>query len=185
MEMGKTSLSVLNSRLRQLFQKHYEFRLFKKYLVRNRFDLMGKVILDAGCGSGYSSEIILQEFRPEELYAFDLLPEQVERLKQRGLSAHVFVGDITNIQLPAAKFDAVFTFGVFHHVLDWSAALKEVGRVLKPGGLLLGGEPGKEMRGFEWPQFVEGLTATGFRVLESDRIYLGYFVSFLCAKSNG
>ncbi len=32
--------------------------------------------------------------------------------------------------------DAVFCFGVLHHVPDWQAALGELARVLKPGGVL-------------------------------------------------
>jgi ubiquinone/menaquinone biosynthesis C-methylase UbiE len=183
MEMGKAQLQMVNSRIRQFFQKHYEFKLFKKLLEQQHIDLTGQIILDAGCGSGYSSELIFREFRPQELYAFDLMPEQVERVKQRGLSAHVFVGDVTDTQLPADKFDAVFTFGVFHHVAEGTAALEEMNRVLKVGGVLLGGEPSKEMAGFKWAEFVKDLTATGFRLVESKKIYLGYFQSFLCVKS--
>lgn len=183
MEIGKTQLKMVNSRIRQFFQKHYEFRLFKKLLEKQHIDLTGQAILDAGCGSGYSSELIFREFQPQELYAFDLMPEQVELVKRRGLSAHVFVGNITDTRLPADKFDAVFTFGVFHHVAEWPTALEEVERVLKAGGVLLGGEPNKEMAGFEWAEFVRGLTATGLRLVESQKIYLGYFQSFLCVKS--
>jgi ubiquinone/menaquinone biosynthesis C-methylase UbiE len=111
------------------------------------------------------------------------MPEQVELAKQRGLSAHIFVGDIAALDLPAEKFDAVFTFGVFHHVPEWTRALQEVYRVLKPGGALLGGELQKERTiGFEWPGFAQDLEKIGFHIVESRKIYLGYFVSFMCVK---
>jgi len=181
--MGRTQLRVINSRIRQFFQKHYEFRVIKRHLEKHHVDLTGKVVLDAGCGSGYSSEVILQKFRPEELYAFDIMPGQVELAKQRGLAARIFVGDIADIELPSEKFDAVFTFGVFHHVPEWPTALREVYRVLKPGGVLLGGEIRREKNvGFEWPTFAQGLEETGFHIVENREIYRGYFISFMCVK---
>jgi len=33
-----------------------------------------------------------------------------------------------------ASYDAVFEFGIIHHVEDWRAALAEIARVLRPGG---------------------------------------------------
>ena len=46
-----------------------------------------------------------------------------------------FVADALNLPHPDCAFDAVFGFGVLHHVPDWQGALAEVGRVLKPGGI--------------------------------------------------
>ncbi len=182
-EMGSVQIGVVNSRIRQLFQKYYEFRVLKGQLERNNIDLAGQVILDAGCGSGYSTELIAQEFRPKELYAFDIMPQQVRLAQQRGLTAQVFVGDITNIHLDADQIDAVFTFGVFHHVPEWLKAIQETHRVLKPGGVLLGGEINKEKTvGFEWPKFALDLEKAGFSPIESQKIYLGYFTSFVCRK---
>jgi uncharacterized membrane protein YdjX (TVP38/TMEM64 family) len=181
--IGKTQLSVVNSRIRQLFQKHYEFGVLKKHLRRNHIDLNGKVILDAGCGSGFSTELIASEFQPAELHALDIMPEQVELARQRGLAADVSVGDIAATQFPSDTFDAVFTFGVFHHVPAWFTALEEVNRVLKPGGVLLGGEINRqESLGFEWAQFATDLRAAGFDLLEDEKIYGGYFRSFVCRK---
>ena len=176
-----------------------EFRTFKVHLKKNHIDLTNKVILDAGCGAGYSSQLIIKEFQPKELFAFDILPEEVELAKRRGLSANLFVGDVTDIKLPSEKFDAVFIFDVLHHVPEWRNALKEINRVLKSGGVLLVQEPHKkaldeieryfkvyhpkESR-FEWPEFVEGLEESGFRVVESRKLYIGHFQSFLCEKSN-
>ena len=181
--MDATQLQVMNSRLRQWFQKHYEFRVIEKQLRRHNIDLRGKVVLDAGCGSGYSTEVISEMFRPGEVWAFDLMPQQIELARQRGLDAHLFVGDIAAIEQPDAKFDAVFTFGVFHHVPEWPRALSEVYRVLKPGGVLLGGEIKKEPAlGFEWEAFAVDVEEAGFRLVESQKIYLGYFYSFVAVK---
>jgi len=195
--IDKKELRLVNSVVRGFCQRHYEFRAFKKYLKKNHIDLINKVILDVGCGSGYSSEMIIEAFQPKELFAFDIMPEEVELAKQRGLSANVFVGDVTDIKLPSEKFDAVFIFDVLHHVPAWRTALKEINRVLKSGGVLLVHEPNKksldgierffkihhpkESR-FEPPEFTEGLEESGFRVVEKRKMYVGHFQSCMCIK---
>jgi len=195
--IDRKELRLVNSAVRGFCQKHYEFRTFIRYLKKNHIDLTSKVILDAGCGAGYSSEMIIKEFQPKELFAFDILSEEVELAKRRCLSASLFVGDVTDIKLPSDKFDAVFIFDVLHHVPRWRVALKEIYRVLKSGGVLLVQEPHKkgldnierffkiyhpkESR-FEWPEFIDGLENSGFRVVERRKIYLGHFQSCMCIK---
>jgi len=111
------------------------------------------------------------------------MPEQIERARRRGVNANFFVGDIAAIELPDAQFDAVFTFGVFHHVPIWPQAIAEVYRVLKPGGVLIGGEMRQTKDGaFTWAQFAQDLAAAGFQMRQSQGIYFGYFVSFVCQK---
>lgn len=158
-----------------------------------------KVILDAGCGCGYSTELIIKEFQPEEIFAFDIAPNQIELTKQRKLSVNLFVGSMTDIKIPSEKFDAIFIFGVLHHVPEWRRALKEVNRMLKPGGVLLVEEPNKrtldraerywkiyhpkESR-FKWPEFIKGLEDNEFHVVENKKIYADRLRSFMCIKLN-
>jgi len=42
--------------------------------------------------------------------------------------------DATRVPAPDGAYDAVFDFGIVHHVEDWPAAVAEVRRVLRPGG---------------------------------------------------
>jgi len=199
MKMDKKELRFMNSSFRQFFLKYYEFKVFKKFLKKNHIDLNKKVILDAGCGCGYSTELIVKEFQPEEIFAFDIMPSQIELTKQRGLSVNLFVGTMTDIKLPCEKFDAVFIFGVLHHVPEWRKALKEVNRVLKPGGVLLVEEPNKRTLDraerywkiyhpkeskFEWSEFIKGLKDNGFHIVENKKIYAGKLRSFMCIKPN-
>lgn len=46
----------------------------------------------------------------------------------------LFVGDAEAIEAEGASYDAVFDFGIIHHVPDWRRAVSEVARVLRPGG---------------------------------------------------
>jgi ubiquinone/menaquinone biosynthesis C-methylase UbiE len=43
------------------------------------------------------------------------------------------LGNVTTIQAADESFDAVFDFGVIHHVPAWEDAIREVRRVLEPG----------------------------------------------------
>ncbi len=58
-----------------------------------------------------------------------------ENARSRGLRARLFVGDAERLPLASASFDLVYSWGVLHHSPDTAAALAEVYRVLRPGGL--------------------------------------------------
>jgi|Deesub1362B_J571_1020462.scaffolds.fasta_scaffold00163_47 ubiquinone/menaquinone biosynthesis C-methylase UbiE len=199
MKLSKIEFLAMNNPIRRFFQKNIEFRIFKYYLKKYNIDLTGKVILDAGCGSGYSSKLILKEFKPFKLFAFDFMPEQIKLAKKLGLKVDFFVGDVTKIALPSNTFDAVFIFGVLHHVPEWRKALYEIARVLKLGGFLLI----EELNGsivnffnrlgfthpiearFEWSDFAYGIEEVGFKILEERKILLEGIKSFLCLKTSG
>ncbi|MBT3221887.1 MAG: class I SAM-dependent methyltransferase, partial [Proteobacteria bacterium] len=93
--------------------------------------------LEIGCGRGVGIGLILDLFGAQSVTAFDLDPKMVALAQQR-LSRHgavkTFVGSATEIQAEDKSYDAVFDFGILHHVPDWRTSLGEIHRVLKPGG---------------------------------------------------
>jgi ubiquinone/menaquinone biosynthesis C-methylase UbiE len=187
---------VMNNPFRRFIQKNLEFKIFKHFLKKHNISLTGKTILDAGCGSGYSSEIVSKEFTPAQLIAFDLMPQHIKMAKKRGLEANFFVGDVTKIDLPSNTFDAVFIFGILHHVPEWRKALREIARVLKSEGVLLVEEVNREgvdfvnhlgfyhpgEARFDWSEFAEGIRLSGFEILEEKKILIDEFRSFICLK---
>jgi SAM-dependent methyltransferase len=54
------------------------------------------------------------------------------------------LGNVTTIQAADESFDAVFDFGVIHHVPAWEDAIREVRRVLEPGGIFVFEEVSKQ-----------------------------------------
>jgi ubiquinone/menaquinone biosynthesis C-methylase UbiE len=109
----------------------------------------GASVLDMGCGTGVSTALILETLRPQRLAAFDFDPSMVA-LARRRLARHLHehdldltVADATHMPYADGLFDAVFESGVVHHIPDWQAALREVGRVLKPGGRFCFAEPSR------------------------------------------
>src|ERR1700722_10013270 len=110
-------------------------RLIFDTLERELPDWRTKAVLDAGCGTG---AILKQLGNPDMNVGVDLAGEAISFCRQRGLN-NVRVSDICALPFPDASFDAVICSSVLYHrwVKDVSAALRELGRVLRPGGLLV------------------------------------------------
>ena len=98
------------------------------------------LILEIGCGRGAGARLIQEEFQPARLHAFDLDHRMIlaaARYLEREDRDRImlYVGDAVRLPYRDGVLDAVFGFGVLHHVPDWRAGLREIARVLKPGGL--------------------------------------------------
>ena len=132
--MNTVEKALMNNPVRAGLQRHYEAGILDR--LGGRLD--GGRALEIGCGRGVGVEVILERFGAADVVAFDLDPDMVRRARTRlgrfGVQATVAVGDATAITEPDGSFDAVFDFGIIHHVPDWRAAIAEVHRVLRPGG---------------------------------------------------
>jgi ubiquinone/menaquinone biosynthesis C-methylase UbiE len=71
--------------------------------------------------------------------ASDIDPAMVRlaaRRSDRGERMRILhmVADAERLPYPDGCIDAVFNYGIIHHLEDWALGLREIGRVLKPGG---------------------------------------------------
>jgi SAM-dependent methyltransferase len=96
----------------------------------------GLLVLDAGCGTGGTTARLRRYGR---VVGLDLAWEALQPARGRGLDGHLARGDIQRLPFRDASFDAATSFEVVYHlgVANDQAALAELRRVLKPGGLLL------------------------------------------------
>ena len=179
--LGKTEFLLMNNPFRRLIQKQIEFRVFKNFLKKQNINLLGKVIIDAGCGSGYSSKLIMDAFNPSDLIAFDIMPEQIAIAQKRYRDIHFMVGDLTQIQIPNNMADAVFVFGILHHIPDWKKALKNISGFLTQSGICLVEEP---LGGFigNWNEFEQGMQVSRLSICERKDLFGPLFRSYLCIK---
>ena len=102
-------------------------------------------ILDAGCGSGFT----LAHYAKRDscdIYGMDISDDALEWVRKRGFWK-VAQGSVTDIPYRSETFDIVFSLDVLQQLRpDTSAdALREMHRVLKPGGLLF-----IRVAAFEW-----------------------------------
>ena len=105
------------------------------------FDLRGcKRILDAGCGAGQFTEIMLEFSDPDaSIHCFDLSFEMLRRGRKRLSSPRPrpLTADITRLPYRDASFDCVVCGWVLEHLPDPRLGLREIARVIEPGGQLL------------------------------------------------
>jgi len=141
---------LMNNPIREMIQRRFVGAYFSK-VAR---PLSESFCLEIGCGRGVGARIIIETFQASKVVAFDLDGCQVKQakryLRSRKLQNKVglFIGDAGKLSFPDSIFDAVFDFGVLHHLSNWRAALKEIARVLKPDGQFFFEEPIKPILDF-------------------------------------
>ena len=97
-----------------------------------------KRVLEVGFGAGTD---FIQWLRAGAIASgIDLTPEALENLRHRILAYHlpqpesIQVGDAENLPFADGSFDLGYSFGVLHHTPDTERSLRELVRVVKPGG---------------------------------------------------
>ena len=116
-------------------------RLLRTHLDAGR-DLVGKRVLEIGCGRGdFTCWLARQPARPTGIVAADFAATAVRKgrefANEQGLSGITWEEqNIQRIKHPDASFDTVISCETIEHVPDPRRAIRELGRVLKPGGRL-------------------------------------------------
>jgi len=111
--------------------------------VRGRLGMNGRMrTLDAGCGTGNNLKHLTGSGPG---LGVDLSDEALRFCRSRGVA--VARADLLALPFSGATFDCVTSFDVLYHrwVADDDAAVREMARVLKPGGLLLARVPALKM----------------------------------------
>lgn len=91
-------------------------------------------VLEVGGGDGWLSARMRDELGCEVVFV-DQSERMVELASTRGLDARV--GDVQALPLPDESFDTVVAAWMLYHVPDVDQALRELARVLAPGGRLV------------------------------------------------
>ena len=94
--------------------------------------------LDIGCGPAVMEETLAA--RGFEVHGLDLSARMIEqgkaRIEARGLKGCTLeVGDVTRLGAADGFYDAVLAMGVLEYLPDYGTALREIHRVLRPGGV--------------------------------------------------
>jgi SAM-dependent methyltransferase len=133
--------------LYHLEEKYWWFSAMREItdtITRAHGNGRGLQVLDAGCGTGYN----LHHYRKagHDVFGFDIAPEAVQGAWKRGFQ-NVCQASVTEIPYRDDAFDALFSFDVLCQipVEAQASAIREMTRVLKPGGWLFVRVPA-----FEW-----------------------------------
>jgi SAM-dependent methyltransferase len=101
----------------------------------------GQTVLDVGCGPGTITADLAAIVAPGRVAALELTDAALNlaraEIARRGLDTVDFaVGDVQRLDLPDGSFDVVHAHQVLQHVGDPVAALREMRRVTRPGGVV-------------------------------------------------
>ena len=100
----------------------------------------GAVAIDVGCGTGRALPPLREAVGPDgSVIAVDLTPEMLAaaRPKSSAAGAAVILADARALPFADASADAIFAAGLVNHLPDTEAGLRELARVVRPGGLLV------------------------------------------------
>lgn len=96
-------------------------------------------VLELSAGTGKDSEIIIQQLGPAgELWLLDISPDMLDKARKKieeyVAKTEAAVGDACNLPYVDNYFDALYCFAGVGHFTDKGKALKEMARVVRPGG---------------------------------------------------
>jgi ubiquinone/menaquinone biosynthesis C-methylase UbiE len=182
----------------------------QKLRARNVLGLLaakpGERVLDIGCGNARDIARIAE--RGSEIVGVDIsagmvaaAKQELKRMEISGITLQV--GDATSLDFPDGSFDKILCSEVIEHIPDASRALREMLRVLRPGGRLVLSTPNKEswygverywiwekLLGRKWPhpcdewrnmtEVITLLEQSGFRVSEQRSVCFvpGFIVTY-------
>lgn len=118
--------------------KYIQRRLLKRTFEGDGFEVGG--------GCGFFCALLAREPRVRRVYSVEACAPIVEQLMPGILEAFAegnkqkvvgCIGDFSNLQFPEGSLDFAFDFYSLHHSADLAETLREIRRVLKPGGYLL------------------------------------------------
>jgi SAM-dependent methyltransferase len=145
--------------------------IYAEHLTRYRSALpvvSGLIALDIACGSGYGTQVLATE--AQHVYGVDVSADAVAYARAHFDAPNVefLVGDAVSIPLPDDSVDVVVTFETIEHIEDHLGFVKEMKRVLKPGGVALVSTPNDlefaegnhfHLHEFEYNELMELLTS--------------------------
>ena len=97
-------------------------------------DAADKRILDVGCGKGPFLRLLQEHFPSAQLYGVDISPELLKYVPSTVWTKRA---SMLNLPFPDAHFDIVLCVEALEHAIRMDAAVREMCRVVKPGGQII------------------------------------------------
>lgn len=105
-----------------------------KFVLKKIDQFKPEILLDLGCGKGRYLKRIASQFPEVELYACDMSEKVTSAIRPPII---VTKGSLVRTPFNSEQFDFIMTVEALEHAVNIKAAIKEMHRILKPGGILL------------------------------------------------
>jgi SAM-dependent methyltransferase len=155
-------------------------------VLRRRLPSASATILEIGCSSGYFLRDVREAFPEAFAIGADYVRGPLDRLAQSMPDLPLLQFDLNACPLPDRCIDAVVALNVLEHIPDDAAAIRQIHRILKPGGIAVIEVPAgprlfdvydkmlMHYRRYTRRQAIDSFRAAGFRV--EDPSHLGFFL---------
>ncbi|MEM2726935.1 MAG: methyltransferase domain-containing protein [Archaeoglobaceae archaeon] len=127
-------------RFYRYFSKIYDYvnPIFYSEEMRKKVVEMAEIdenslVLEVGCGTGFTTIGIAKKVPQEKIFCVDLTPEQIKKAKKK-LSANFFLGDAENLPFRDKTFDSSISAGSIEYWPNPLQGIAEMVRVTKSGG---------------------------------------------------
>ena len=141
-EMRPHASSVYRSRKYAMLNKPIEIGRHLERVRRYLRPAWDDRLLEIGCSRGFLTQRVREELAPSTT-GVDLNPEAIGNACVDGLS----VMDAQALAYEDEAFDKIYSFHCIEHIPDLHGAIREMNRVLKPGGRILLVYPAEPIRG--------------------------------------
>jgi O-antigen biosynthesis protein len=133
---------VINKLVKERFSNVLDEHL-ARYALATRYTT-GKHVLDAACGAGYGSLMMLQA-GARSVVGVDISEECIRNAKRAYSREDIdfITCDILKLDAADASFDVIVSFETIEHIADGAAWIRETARLLKDGGLFIVSTPNR------------------------------------------
>src|SRR5262245_29863222 len=176
---------------------HFWFRGFRRFVAPAIEEIAGGrrdlYVLDCGCGTGHNLATLLRPYG--QAFGFDLTPAGLSHARAAGV--RLARADMTAIPFRSGRFDLVTSFDVMQYVRDDAGVMKEIARVVKPGGgvvvtaaaldVLRGGHAGTwpEVRRYTTGRMRAIVEGAGFTIHHLTYLFASLFPAMLAVRALG
>lgn len=95
------------------------------------------VVLEVGCSSGYYLRLLRERLPRATIIGSDFIPGPLREVAAALPEVPIIQMDLVNCPLPSESVDAVVMLNVLEHIKEDAEALRQVYRILRPGGILV------------------------------------------------
>ncbi|MDD2823055.1 MAG: glycosyltransferase [Candidatus Daviesbacteria bacterium] len=165
MKNSKAKLDFTGERLIPEINKgeSFYYEHLARYLFASSF-VKGKRVLDAGCGSGYGSNILASYGGAAKVTAVDQSSEAINYASDKYKRSNIefIVSDILKLDISKDKAEVITAFEIIEHLKEYSLFLEVLKSSLKPNGLLIVSTPNKNASTQDNPYHTQEFTPEQF-----------------------